>query len=128
MSVKKTRLLVTELRMMADFVFNKYCREILIEAAERLEDTDKIAEFYRKKAENQNKVRRGKGFCKMRTLTKKQKIKRGCEYCLDYKRRQCKHKKCPYHELDGFEKFTDYLETKPGIDIVEILRGLCGKK
>ena len=51
MAVKKTKLLVAELRMIADTLANDYCRDILIEAAERLEDTNKIAEYYRKQAE-----------------------------------------------------------------------------
>lgn len=51
MSVKKTRLLVAEVRMIASLLTNDYWRNILEEAAERLEDTEKIAEFYRKEAE-----------------------------------------------------------------------------
>lgn len=51
MRVKKTQMLVTELRMIADTLVSDHCRNILIEAAKRLEDTDKIAEFYRKEAE-----------------------------------------------------------------------------
>lgn len=50
MEIKKTKLLVAELRVIADTLANQYCREILIEAATRLEDTDKIAEFFRKKS------------------------------------------------------------------------------
>lgn len=55
MELKKTKLLVAELRMIADTLTSKYCRDILIEAAERLEDTDKIAEYYRKQAERKLK-------------------------------------------------------------------------
>lgn len=51
MSIKKTKLLVAELRVIANTLGSKHCRNILIEAAQRLEDTDKIAEFYRNKAE-----------------------------------------------------------------------------
>lgn len=51
MEVKKTKLLVAELRVIADTLVSKYCKDILIEAADRLEDTDKIAEFYRRQAE-----------------------------------------------------------------------------
>ena len=51
MSIKKTKLLVAELRMIADTLASEHCRGILIEAAQRLEDTDKIATFYRNKAE-----------------------------------------------------------------------------
>ena len=49
--VKKTALLVSELRVIADSFKSSYCRDTLIEAAQRLEDTDKIATFYRNKAE-----------------------------------------------------------------------------
>lgn len=51
MPIKKTKLLVAELRMIAPTLMSGYCRDILIEAAQRLEDTDKIATFYRNKAE-----------------------------------------------------------------------------
>ncbi len=50
MAVKKTQLLVAELRVISDTLASEYCRDILREAAERLEDTEKIAEFYRQKA------------------------------------------------------------------------------
>ena len=47
----ETEVLATELRKIASaFKSNNY-REILEEAADRLEETEKIAEFYRKKAE-----------------------------------------------------------------------------
>ena len=48
--MKKTKLLVAELRMIADTLCSEYCRECLLEAAQRLEDTDKIARYYWKKA------------------------------------------------------------------------------
>ena len=51
MEIKKTKLLVAELRMIADTVLNQYSKQVLLEAAQRLEDTDKIATFYRNKAE-----------------------------------------------------------------------------
>lgn len=60
MGIKKTQLLVTELRMIADTLTSEHCRNVLIEAAERLEDTDKIAEFYRNKAENTGGDHRGR--------------------------------------------------------------------
>ena len=51
MEIKKTQFLVAELRVIADRQWDDHCRNILIEAAERLEDTDKIARFYRNTAE-----------------------------------------------------------------------------
>lgn len=46
MCIKKTSLLISELRVIADSLPSEYIRNILNDAAERLEDTDKIAEFY----------------------------------------------------------------------------------
>lgn len=54
MSVKKTKMLVAELKMIADTVASKHCRDIILEAADRLEDTDKIARFFRNLAESSN--------------------------------------------------------------------------
>lgn len=50
--VKKTKLLVAELRVIAMTLPNKHCREVLTQAAQRLEDTDKIARFFRNKTES----------------------------------------------------------------------------
>ena len=49
---KQTKLLVAELRVIADTLLSQYCKECLLEAAQRLEDTNKIAEYYRQKAES----------------------------------------------------------------------------
>lgn len=57
MPIKKTKLLVAELRVIADLQPNEHCRNVLIEAAQRLEDTDKLATFFRNKAEQTNIVR-----------------------------------------------------------------------
>lgn len=51
MKIRKTELLAIELRMIASSLLSRHCQEILEEAADRLEDTEKIAEFYRKEAE-----------------------------------------------------------------------------
>lgn len=45
---KKTSLLVAELRVLADFQMNGHCRDVVLQAAERLEDTDAIARFFHK--------------------------------------------------------------------------------
>lgn len=50
MSAKKTKLIVAEVRQIAFSICSDVARKILIEAAERLEETDKIAEFYRRRA------------------------------------------------------------------------------
>ena len=51
MKVKKTELLAAEVRQIAFSLCSDICKEVLLEAADRLEDTEKIAEFYRKEAE-----------------------------------------------------------------------------
>lgn len=51
MRTKNTQLLTTELRMIADTLASNHCKSILREAADRIEETEKIAEFYRKQAE-----------------------------------------------------------------------------
>ena len=45
MAVKKTKLIVAELRVIADSVLSEYCRHVLNEAADRLEETDRYATF-----------------------------------------------------------------------------------
>lgn len=54
MSIKKTKLLVAEVRMIASTLVSEHCRNILEEAAERLEDTEKIAAFYHKEMEKRS--------------------------------------------------------------------------
>lgn len=51
MSTKKTKLIVAELRVIAKTLESEYCAQVLEEAAERLEDTDKIARYYHKVSE-----------------------------------------------------------------------------
>lgn len=61
MKVKKTKLLVAELEMIADTLPSKHCHDILDEAAQRLHDLDTIAKYYRDEAERLAlKVKRGK--------------------------------------------------------------------
>lgn len=47
-----TKLLIAQLRVIALTLTDKYYRDILNLAAERLEDTDKIATFFRNKQES----------------------------------------------------------------------------
>jgi hypothetical protein len=51
MSIKETEVLAEQLRVIALTLVSKSSQKILEEAADRLEDTEKIAEFYRKEAE-----------------------------------------------------------------------------
>ena len=59
----------------------------------------------------------------MKVLTHKEMNKRGCLYCLDYLKRKaeptstkkshvCKHDQCPYHELDPFDSYAQYLKSE----------------
>lgn len=56
----------------------------------------------------------------MRSVTYKDKLQRGCVYCLDYQKRKylgvwlwvCIHNKCPYRELDEFRTYRQYLISK----------------
>ena len=43
---QKTALLIAQLRVIALTLRSKHCRKILLDAAQRLEDTDKIAHCY----------------------------------------------------------------------------------
>jgi hypothetical protein len=61
----------------------------------------------------------------MRALTEKETKKRGCRYCTDrfmhrnaYGSMQghCPHEECPYHELDKYDTYKEYLK-KEGIQI-----------
>lgn len=56
-----------------------------------------------------------------RALGKSTIRKRGCVYCTDYyiekvegkKFKRCKHiSGCPYHELDKYDTYEDYLESE----------------
>lgn len=66
--IKKTKLLVAELKVIAFSLRNKQCRSILLEAAQRLEDTDKIARFYRNTAEKLGGGYRGRARRKLCVL------------------------------------------------------------
>lgn len=37
---------------------------------------------------------------------------RGCTYCDDFERNdnKCPHRSCPYHELDGFKTYEEYMK------------------
>ena len=50
MGIKKTQLYVAELEVIADTLQSRYCRGVLKEAAQRLSDLQRIAEFYQAEA------------------------------------------------------------------------------
>lgn len=58
----------------------------------------------------------------MRALTPKAMTKRGCMYCLDHTKKRlepdstkrshvCIHDECPYHELDPYDTYAQYLKS-----------------
>ena len=57
----------------------------------------------------------------MRVVDKNEKEKRGCLYCLDYKKvrgtknRMCKHDECPFRELDEFESYEDFFKAQGNV-------------
>ena len=63
---KKTKLLVAELRVIALTLMSKHCRDCLNEAADRLEEIEKIAEFYRKEAEKNISIKGDNDKCSNR--------------------------------------------------------------
>ncbi len=51
MSIIETRIIIQELLLIAPTLTSKHCKEIIELAAERLEDLETIARFYRCEAE-----------------------------------------------------------------------------
>lgn len=62
----------------------------------------------------------------MRVLKAREMCKRGCVYCLDYTKKKakadarkkshvCMHDECPYHELDNYSSYTQYLKSEASI-------------
>jgi hypothetical protein len=61
-----------------------------------------------------------------RKLTKKERDKRGCSYCLDTGDKEqvwhCPHDECPYTVLDKYETYDDYMKSEDSkIDIETML-------
>lgn len=56
----------------------------------------------------------------MRPLAFKEKVQRGCFYCIDRKRvrtasgvsTNCPYDECPYHVLDKYETYEEYVESE----------------
>ncbi len=61
----------------------------------------------------------GKG---MPQRTKKMK-QRGCHDCADFNR-VCQHKECPYHELDGYKTYDEYMKKSKKNGFVKLLESL----
>lgn len=57
----------------------------------------------------------------MRALTRKEQGKRGCVYCTECIQKQskgdirrfCPHDECPFHELDKYQGYRQYLSESP---------------
>ena len=58
-----------------------------------------------------------KGIQQVRILSEQEKIKRGCDDCahvqndiINHKvKKVCPYDECPYHELDEFDTYSEYL-------------------
>ena len=62
-----------------------------------------------------------------RLLKKAEKLQRGCDYCTDcIKLWQCPFEVCPYHTLDEFVKFQDWMRANAAT-VPHIIRRLKGK-
>lgn len=70
----------------------------------------------------------------MRFLTVKETKKRGCSYCIDHRNGsnrvkvkpgwthlKCIYDSCPYHELDKYRTYKDYLNSKESQINIDIL-------
>jgi hypothetical protein len=64
MSIKKTALLAEELIVISDSIPSNYVRKEILEAAERLKDLQRIADFYRDEASRLAGKNRRKEICK----------------------------------------------------------------
>lgn len=64
MSIKKTALLAEELIVIANSVASNYCREEILAAAKRLNELERIAEFYHAEASRLARKFRRKEICK----------------------------------------------------------------
>ena len=72
----------------------------------------------------------------MRFIHNEEKAQRGCFYCLDavtvmverncgnVKRRMCPHDECPYHELDGFKTYADYMKSTDSCGFAKLMDAL----
>lgn len=71
----------------------------------------------------------------MKLLDKKEMKQRGCIHCTEMKRKKykscvenfnfCKYSQCPFHELDGYKDYRDYLDSEESkIPNLEKLLGL----
>lgn len=73
----------------------------------------------------------------MRALDKKEMTKRGCVYCMDVakecfpdtlhpkcKKWACPYEECPYHELDDFDSYSQYLKSSEASSLKRILHAM----
>ena len=61
----------------------------------------------------------------MRILSTQEKIQRGCAYCAyiqmeevnEVVKKVCPYDECPYHELDEFDTYSEYLKKRREKDV-----------
>ena len=64
----------------------------------------------------------------MKKLNNSMKKKRGCMYCADVvnveQRNHCPYDECPYHELDGFDSYGQYLKKTNPLSVSKLMKAL----
>ena len=67
---------------------------------------------------------------KQRVIQNPERKQRGCLFCLDSSNvgHVCPHEVCPYVEMDGFTKYTDYLKSTGGDTLSRVMNsaGITG--
>lgn len=68
----------------------------------------------------------------MRELSQREKTKRGCIYCADRTRPKyrmgcttCPYDECPYHELDNFKSYDEYMKKSKKGGLARLLEALA---
>lgn len=53
----------------------------------------------------------------------KEMKKRGCHYCADFNH-VCRHRECPYHELNEYKTYEEYMKKSKKNGFVKLLESL----
>lgn len=70
----------------------------------------------------------------MRVVHHAERSQRACYYCIDQasqdedgkklKTKRCPYDECPYHEMDGYKTYGDYLKATGGNTVTKLLKTL----